>query len=88
MYKLEGEPQLKYSMFAIMDGNQSLKLVDYMFRSGQQRPDTRTMRSDMWIIPEEVDVFKDEVRTHQRSAQDHKVGIIIVSHVCKATKTL
>jgi hypothetical protein len=44
-----------------MDGNNSLKLVDSYFRRGQQRSDRRSIQSDMWITPEEVDIYKDEV---------------------------
>jgi hypothetical protein len=61
MYKLTDEPQLLYSMLLTMDGNQSLKLVDYMFRSGSQRSDDRTINDPRWLTQEEVDVFKDEV---------------------------
>jgi hypothetical protein len=61
MYKLKDEPQLLYSMLLAMDGNQSLKLVDYMFRSGTQRSDDRAIDDPRWLTQEEVDVYKDEV---------------------------
>ncbi|EPS94297.1 hypothetical protein FOMPIDRAFT_1055235 [Fomitopsis schrenkii] len=38
--KLEGEPPLQYSMLVTMDGNQSLKLVNELFRVG------KTLRDD------------------------------------------
>jgi hypothetical protein len=44
-----------------MDGNNSLKLIDPHYRSGQALPDDRDVKSLIWIPPEEVDVFKDEV---------------------------
>ena len=52
---------MKFSFLAAMDGNNSLKLVDSMFRSGKVRHDNRTTDSLRWITPEDVDVFKDEV---------------------------
>ncbi|EPS95018.1 hypothetical protein FOMPIDRAFT_130893 [Fomitopsis schrenkii] len=61
LYKLEGEAPLKYSLLVNMDGNQSLKLVDDLFRAGATRQDERTGRSDLWLTPSEVDQWKDEV---------------------------
>lgn len=45
-----------------MDGNNSLKLVDSTFRSGSVRTDNRLGDSKRWISPEDVDIFKDEVK--------------------------
>ena len=50
------------AMQVAMDGNQSLKLIDDGFRRGEQLPDGRDGRSPIWMTPEEVDVFKDEVK--------------------------
>jgi hypothetical protein len=61
MYKLEDEPPLKFSILLAQDGNSSLKHVDHIFKAGQPRLDTRTWRSDMWLSPGEVDVFRDDV---------------------------
>jgi|ERR1700685_3660431 hypothetical protein len=66
MYKIEDEPSLKFSMLAAADGNQSLRLVDFAFRAGEHRPDDRTFASTRWLRPEEVDVFKDEVRNAKK----------------------
>ncbi|KAI0629625.1 hypothetical protein C8Q77DRAFT_1065128, partial [Trametes polyzona] len=60
MYNLEKEDMLSPSMFVTMDGNQSLKLIDGLFRSGTLLNDTRTARSTIWISPEKVDRFQDE----------------------------
>ncbi|KAH9931426.1 uncharacterized protein B0H18DRAFT_1083452 [Fomitopsis serialis] len=57
---IEDEPTLKYALLATMDGNQSLKLVDDMFRHGTTREDGRSARTDIWLSPAEVDRFKDE----------------------------
>ncbi|PCH34935.1 hypothetical protein WOLCODRAFT_111004 [Wolfiporia cocos MD-104 SS10] len=62
LYYLDDEPLLKYSLLATMDGNQLLKLVDDQFRSGHLRDDGRSARTGIWILPEEVDRFKNEVR--------------------------
>lgn len=61
LYKVDDEPNMKFSFLAAMDGNNSLKLVDSTFRSGTPRTDTRTSESTRWINPEEVDRFRDEV---------------------------
>jgi hypothetical protein len=73
MYKLDEEPPLRFSMMAIMDGNQSLRLVDYMFRGGSERPDGHSARSDIWLSQEEVDTFKDEV--HKVDCKDFDVTV-------------
>ena len=62
LYKVESEPPLKFSLLTTMDGNNSLKLVDTAFRAGTVRTDTRSSASRRWISPEEVDIFKDEVK--------------------------
>jgi hypothetical protein len=62
MYELEEEPPLEYSMLCMIDGNQLLKLIDYMFRAGHQRLDDCSIQSEMWLSPSKVDVFKDEVK--------------------------
>ena len=69
LYALEGEPKLKFSLLATMDGNQSLKLVDGQFRGGTLRMDSRQARSDFFISPAEVDRFKDEVQQSKKVCQ-------------------
>jgi hypothetical protein len=61
MYELNDEEPLAHRILATMDGNNSLKLVDDSFRRGTHRADTRTRRSQKWLSPEYVDLFKDEV---------------------------
>lgn len=65
LYKLEDEAPLMPALLVTMDGNQSLKLVDNQFRSGTTLQDLRTTRTDMWITPEEVDVFQFEVQSRR-----------------------
>jgi hypothetical protein len=67
MYKVENEPLLKFSMLLAADGNQSLRLVDSAFLVGDLRPDDRALPSKRWLQPEEVDVFKDEVRNAKKA---------------------
>lgn len=62
LYEVEDEPKLRFWFLAAMDGNNSLKLVDSVFRSGSVRKDSRSTTSHRWISPEEVDIFKDEVK--------------------------
>ncbi|OBZ67902.1 hypothetical protein A0H81_12134 [Grifola frondosa] len=63
------ESSLKFSFLVTMDGNSSLKLVDDVFRGGIARTDDRTGRTDIWISPEEVNRFKDEVKHHRQQQQ-------------------
>ncbi len=78
LYRLEGETY-NPTLLACMDGNSSLKLVDDSFRSGEKRRDERTWRTDLFMTPEEVDRFKDEVRDAQK-VSICLVPFYIVSH--------
>lgn len=73
MYQIDNEPSLKYSLLVATDGNQSLKLVDSAFRAGDLRPNDQTLETDMWLTPEEVDVFKDEVKNAKTRAKSNQV---------------
>jgi hypothetical protein len=59
--KLEDEPELEFSCFVSVDGNNSLKRLGSSVRNVRDRLDSRTITSDRWISVEEVDRFKDEV---------------------------
>jgi hypothetical protein len=60
---LEDEPKQEFSCFISMDGNNSLKRLGETVRNQTARIDTRTLKSDRWLSAEEVDVFKDEVKS-------------------------
>ena len=62
-YKLENEPSLKFSLLVSMDGNNSLRRMGDAIRTTNIRLDTRTLVSDRWIDPQDVERFKDEVKT-------------------------
>ncbi|KAI0323727.1 hypothetical protein GY45DRAFT_1229179, partial [Cubamyces sp. BRFM 1775] len=49
LYQLEDEQPLSPALLVTMDGNQSLKLVDDQYRSGETLAGTRTARKDLWI---------------------------------------
>ncbi|OSD00686.1 hypothetical protein PYCCODRAFT_1370572 [Trametes coccinea BRFM310] len=68
LYALENEPSLPFSFLATMDGNSSLKLVDEAFRSGEQRGDSRTSRTDIIMPVNEVDIFEHEVQRSRQSS--------------------
>jgi hypothetical protein len=61
-YKLENEPELEFSSFVSIDGNNSLKRLGTSVRGRLERVDTRNPLSDRWLTSEEVDAFKDEVK--------------------------
>jgi hypothetical protein len=62
-YKLQGEPEMEFSSFVSIDGNNSLKHLGTSVRGINDRIDSRTVISDRWLTPEEVDRFKDEVKS-------------------------
>lgn len=62
MYQLKHEADLVLAFLCSIDGNNSLKLVDASVRHGSVRQDDRTYRiKDMFLPPDAVDKFKDEV---------------------------
>ncbi|KAK1231535.1 hypothetical protein PQX77_005367 [Marasmius sp. AFHP31] len=69
MYELEDEPRLNPRMLLVMDGNNSLKMVDSEHKRGQARTDKRELHDPRWLSPTAVDEFKDEVANAQRATQ-------------------
>ena len=69
-YKITDETPLRFSALLAMDGNNSLKLVDSLFRWGDQRIDSRTIQLEKWVSLEEVDVFKDEISYIKSKVRD------------------
>ena len=61
LYKTKDELKMKFEFLGVMDGNNSMKLVDSTYRAGTVRTDGRKSQSPRWISPEDVDLFKDEV---------------------------
>ena len=62
-YKLEDEPKQEFSCSISMDGNNSLRRMGADIRKQELRPDSRTLTSDRWLTPDEVNCFKDEVKS-------------------------
>lgn len=62
-YRLDGEASLPFSQLIAIDGNNSLRRVDpSVTKSTRSLQDTRGRQSDIWLSPEEVNCFKDEVK--------------------------
>jgi len=61
-YKLENKPSLKFSLLVLMDSNNSLWRMGDAMRGTNVHLDTRTLASDCWIKPEDVEWFKNEVK--------------------------
>jgi hypothetical protein len=61
-YQLDDEPECKFCCFLSMDGNNSLKRLGEAVSKQKTRLDSRSIKSDCWLMPDEVDVFKDEVK--------------------------
>ncbi|TFK67054.1 hypothetical protein BDN72DRAFT_745808, partial [Pluteus cervinus] len=71
-YVLEDEPDLAFSAFIAMDGNNSLRRIGAAMHGTKHvdHLDTRTINSDWWITPEEVDLFKNEVQSSPSNGSD------------------
>jgi hypothetical protein len=82
-YKLKDEPELEFSSFVSIDGGNSLKRVGTAVRGVNDRLDTRSIESDRWVPPEEVDQFKDEVKPRVSGAS---VNLIRHADFIQATK--
>lgn len=83
MHKLEGEPQLEYSMMVELDGNNSLKHVLRNWfetdASGRRvivenidRETGKELKTPMYLTAEEVNIFQYEVKGRKRP---HKVRV-------------
>jgi hypothetical protein len=63
-YKLEGEPVMQFSLFVSIDGNNSLKCLGTSICGVNYHLYSWTILSGHWLMLEEVDNFKDEVKPH------------------------
>ena len=75
-YKITDETSLRFPALLAMDSNNSLKLVDSLFRWGDQHLDSRTIQSEKWVTPEEVNIFKDEISNIQSKVPESITLII------------
>ncbi|KAL0578052.1 hypothetical protein V5O48_003958 [Marasmius crinis-equi] len=66
LYVVQGEPCLYPRILIAIDGNNSLKLVDSDHRRGQARVDGRSLANFRWLTEEQVDEFKDEVKSSEK----------------------
>ncbi|KAJ8087326.1 hypothetical protein PM082_006156 [Marasmius tenuissimus] len=69
MYELEDEPRLNPRILMVMDGNNSLKMVDADHKRGQARTDSQQLNDPRWLSSIAVDRFKDEVANSQRATK-------------------
>ena len=60
-FKLQGEPDLEFSVMVTMDGNNSLKRIGPSIRAHDDLCDSHSIDSDRWVSAEDVDCFKDEI---------------------------
>lgn len=67
-YKLEDEPALTFSCLLSMDGNNSLKWLGMAVHNKAARLDNRSLESDLWITPQEVNHFKNEVPSRKATS--------------------
>lgn len=84
MLQQENEPTLIPARMDSMDGNNSLKRVD-----GSGHADERIFESSYLIPPDEVDVFKDDVRLRPgtRAVVTNTAGGISPADVSESTCT-
>lgn len=71
---------LKFTKLLATDGNNSLRRTDEKVTHGTTPYiDTRTMSSDIWLNPEQVNLFKDEVRARAPAKKSVKVGSYVTT---------
>ena len=63
---MEDEPELEFSCLVSIDRNNSLKRLGATIRQTNDRLDSRNIVSDHWLTNEEVNKFKDEVKSRVR----------------------
>lgn len=66
-WKLEHEKKLIFSRMFVVDGNNSAK----RFMSAALQDD-RDFKSDYFLTREQVDVFKDEVKSRSKPIEDNE----------------
>jgi hypothetical protein len=49
-----------------MDGNNSLKLIDSSYQTGQSRADDRVLPWPRWLEPAEVNLYENEVKSKKK----------------------
>ena len=64
--KQEDEPELEFSCLVSMDGNNSLKHLGTTIHQTNDCIDSCTITSNCWLTNEEVNRFKDEVKSQVR----------------------
>ena len=73
--KQEDEPELEFSCLVSIDGNNSLKCLGATIRQTNDHLDSHTIVSDHWLTNEEVNRFKDEVKSRVRIT--HNIYLLV-----------
>lgn len=76
MFQLENEVPLEIQAFVAMDGGQSVKRS-----AAAGHADTRAVYSDYFIVPEQVDVYANEVK--RRVTPSKKVRLLCSVHALR-----
>jgi len=61
-YKIDNEPDLEFSFFASINGNNSLQWMRDAIWNSNVWLDSQKLLSDCWISSEDIDLFKDEIK--------------------------
>ena len=71
--EMPDEPPLKYSIILAMDGNESQR------RNGSNNSDPRRFDSTLYLSPEEVDAFANEVK-HRKVSSGRTQSFMLLTH--------
>jgi hypothetical protein len=83
-YELDDEPELRFSSFVSMDGNNSLRRWAASAHNNSARIDTRTIESDRWLSAAEVNRFANEVK--QKTGSEKQTVSQLLCCECKANR--
>ena len=86
------EPDLPFAMLVAMDGNKSLKCVQWAYHEknaegkttlfeSREWEDSRTIQSAMYLTADTVNVFKDEVKRWHRPIQVRSISLWNISDI-------
>jgi hypothetical protein len=64
-------------VLAAIDGNASLRSIDTAYRAGETRSDDRKLTDLRWVEDDEVDSYKDEVKSSTKVFSSFSINHII-----------
>ena len=77
-YKIDSEPDLEFFFFASIDGNNSLRWMGDAIWNSNVWLDSQKLLLDRWISPEDVDLFKDEIKSSKMTLSVFSTLVMLI----------